>query len=149
MRPDNSDSGGRGFESRQPYHVRRSLFRSASPVCVSAGKAPHPQSPSSFPNRRTHGGPPVWVIRGCLLLVFLGGCKPTASRCAARSIRRRRHARSAGQVVGSNPVSRTISSVHNGFGLWTLEVFCFISFPVCLLPAESSLLICAHFYSVI
>ena len=25
-----------------------------------AAKAPHPQSPSSFPNRRTHGGPPIW-----------------------------------------------------------------------------------------
>ena len=34
-------------------------------------------------------------------------CEPTTSRCEARLIRRRRLARSAGQVVGSNPVSRT------------------------------------------
>ena len=54
------DSAAAEAGSRTLLHVRRSLLRSASPVCVRAGKAPHPQSPSSFPNRRSHGGPPVW-----------------------------------------------------------------------------------------
>ena len=43
-------------------HVRRSLLHSVSPVSVRAGKAPYPQSPSSFPKRRTHGGPPFWFF---------------------------------------------------------------------------------------
>ena len=32
-------------------------------------------------------------------------------------------------LAGSSPVTRTISSVHNGFELWTLAFYCFyISF---------------------
>lgn len=56
----------RGFESHPVRCVRRSLLRSASPVCVRAGKAPHSLAPSSFPKRRSHGGPPFWCKRGIL-----------------------------------------------------------------------------------
>ena len=46
-------------------HVRRSLLRSASPVCVRAGKAPHPQAPSSFSKSE--------VSRGTSDLVLMRG----------------------------------------------------------------------------
>ncbi len=34
------------------------------------------------------------------------------------------------EVAGSNPVSATISSVYNGFELWTLDFFVISSFFV-------------------
>ena len=46
-------------------HVRRSLLRSASPVFVRAGKAPHPQAPSSFSKSE--------VSRGTSDLVYIHG----------------------------------------------------------------------------
>ena len=46
-------------------HVRRSLLRSASPVFVRAGKAPHPQAPSSFSKSE--------VSRGTSDLVLMRG----------------------------------------------------------------------------
>ncbi len=59
-------------------------------------------------------------------------CKPTTSRCEARSIRRRLFAQSAEKVVGLNPVGRTISSVRNGFQLRTLDFFA----PFCVRPSR-------------
>ena len=40
----------------RPFGVRRSSLHSAFPVSVSAGKAPHPLPPSSFPNRTRFAG---------------------------------------------------------------------------------------------
>ena len=43
------------------HHVRRSQLHSAS---AGAAKAPYPLAPSSFPNRESHGGLPVWLCGG-------------------------------------------------------------------------------------
>ena len=82
VRASASHAEGRRFESATLHHVRRSLLRFASPVCVNAGKAPYPQSPSSFPNRRFSRGNLRFGIYGRHL-----SCKdqtsktPPARRC--------------------------------------------------------------------
>ena len=70
-------------DSRTLLHVRRSLLRSASPVCVSAGKAPHPQSPSSFPKRRFSRGNLRFGVYGGISAVTEGKSPGAASPVAA------------------------------------------------------------------
>ena len=41
------------------HHIRRSQLHSAS---AGAAKAAYSLAPSSFPNRRSHGGPPIWFM---------------------------------------------------------------------------------------
>ncbi len=62
--------------------VRRSLLRSASPVCVRAGKAPHPQSPSSFPKRESRGGLPFRFKRGRSMLHSVSAVSIRAAKTA-------------------------------------------------------------------
>ena len=61
-------------ESHYRHHVRRKLLRSVSPVCVRAGKTTHPQLPSSFPKRSSHGGVPFrfWMTFGLGFVPFSG-----------------------------------------------------------------------------